>query len=356
MRYAVAIARVLGLVVAVLLVARVAAGVDLARAGAVLREVGWLLPLGLMPYVAAIGLDTVGWRLLLGALGRRPALASLLRVRFASEAVNLSLPMGALAAEAVKTCLVGRLGVPAADTVVSLAGKKALVTLALAAVLATSAAVGWAHLAFASRALLGTGGLPLAVLAAAAIVAVAALTLGRALGRFAVATSLRADRRAQLAALAVFTCGWIVELLESWLLLRVAGAELSLAQVFALEAAAILIRNLAVVAPAGLGFQDAGYLAFLGAFGVPAEIAGSFLVLKRSRELVCVAAGYLLLATTGYGRARARRPAPVRTAAMAARSRRERTMSTARPGCTMRSSSISSSSGLPSMRMRSMRK
>jgi uncharacterized membrane protein YbhN (UPF0104 family) len=65
--------------------------------------------------------------------------------------------------------------------------------------------------------------------------------------------------------------------------------------VLAMEAAVVFARNAAFFVPAGLGVQDAGYLAFLSAFGVAAPLAAAFIVVKRTKELLWIAAGYLVL-------------------------------------------------------------
>lgn len=51
-------------------------------------------------------------------------------------------------------------------------------------------------------------------------------------------------------------------------------------------------------APAGLGVQDLGYLAFFAVLGIPdvAAVGPAFLVAKRSKELLFVTTGMLLLA------------------------------------------------------------
>src|SRR5262249_6676076 len=110
------------------------------------------------------------------------------------------------------------------------------------------------------------------------------------------------------AATATFYVGWLVEALESYVLLRLVGAEISWAQLLALEASVAVIRSLTVFVPAGLGFQDAGYLAFFAAFKIPdaTAVGTAFVILKRAKELVWVVVGYALLAAARA----ARRPQP----------------------------------------------
>jgi uncharacterized membrane protein YbhN (UPF0104 family) len=50
--------------------------------------------------------------------------------------------------------------------------------------------------------------------------------------------------------------------------------------------------------PAGLGIQDASYVAFLRALHVPdaLNVAAAFLLLKRSKEIFWAICGYVVLA------------------------------------------------------------
>ena len=81
------------------------------------------------------------------------------------------------------------------------------------------------------------------------------------------------------------------------MLLQLVGVRLPFATVFAFEASVSLLRSLACFAPGGLGVQDLGYVAALGALGVPdALTAGAaFVVMKRAKELFWAAVGYASL-------------------------------------------------------------
>jgi uncharacterized membrane protein YbhN (UPF0104 family) len=59
----------------------------------------------------------------------------------------------------------------------------------------------------------------------------------------------------------------------------------------------LLFRHVMFLLPAGLGAQDAGYVAFLAALGVPnpVSLGAAFVVLKRGKELLWAAVGYALL-------------------------------------------------------------
>src|SRR5262249_6279470 len=279
------------------LVVRILVGADLRRVGEMLAASGAALVWVVLPYAAAIAIDTAGWQVLLAALGHRLSGLRLFALRPSTEAVRLSAPLGTVGAESLKAYLLERrLGVPVPDAVASIAYKKTLLTVALGAYLATSALLGFGQLERASAALIGRAGLPWIVLATSvALVAVAALAFA-SLRRGVVAAGLHAllrrirwfeERRARFLAVdahctrlarggarlalatAWFYLGWLVESLETYVLLHVLGAEVPFVAVLAIEASVALIRSLTVFAPAGLGFQDASYLGFFHAFALP---------------------------------------------------------------------------------------
>jgi uncharacterized membrane protein YbhN (UPF0104 family) len=103
-------------------------------------------------------------------------------------------------------------------------------------------------------------------------------------------------------------CGWFAEAGESWLLLRLLGVELSFPAVLAFEPVVSFARSAAFFIPAGLGVQDAGYMALLRAAHIPdaTNRAAAFVLLKRFKELFWIAVGWMLLLAT--------RPAEVRRA------------------------------------------
>jgi glycosyltransferase 2 family protein len=94
---------------------------------------------------------------------------------------------------------------------------------------------------------------------------------------------------------------WLCETFETWLILRILGIEIGFIEVWAFEPALSLLRHLVFFVPAGLGFQDVGYVAFLRAAGVEDALSrgSAFVVLKRAKELFWAAVGLGLLALMG---------------------------------------------------------
>lgn len=294
----------------------------------VIAKAGPILALGLVPFFVQLALDALAWRALLAGLGRRVAWRRLLAVRLATEAVLLTVPGGSLVGESLKPYLLRRVAdVPIAETVATVAVKRALLTVALATYLAlawltgrtlyaaaSASVTGTAHLAgyVAGVAALvaGLGGLALAALLSAtfadrvrrALSRLPSRRLSAALERRRAAFQVADDALVRLRRPAVLATGfgllvtvWLCEAVETYLLLRLVGVELALPHVLAIEAVVVVARNAAFFVPAGLGVQDAGYLAFLGASGVAPALSAAFLVAKRGKELVWIAVGYGVL-------------------------------------------------------------
>jgi len=79
--------------------------------------------------------------------------------------------------------------------------------------------------------------------------------------------------------------GWLATSLEAWVTLRLIGAPLPFAAVFALESLTYAVRSAAFFIPSGLGVQEGGYV-FLGAiFGLGPEAALALSLAKRAREV-----------------------------------------------------------------------
>ena len=103
-------------------------------------------------------------------------------------------------------------------------------------------------------------------------------------------------RKANRLASAVLLGCWLLESLETAVLLCLVGAPLDVPFAMAAEVGISLVRSAASVGPAGFGLQDAGYAALLPAMGLSAEAAAAFVLVRRGKEMVCVVFGYGLLA------------------------------------------------------------
>jgi putative membrane protein len=78
---------------------------------------------------------------------------------------------------------------------------------------------------------------------------------------------------------------WIASGVGAWIALRLAGVDISLSAVLAIESLVTAVRSAAFVAPMGIGVQEAAYALIGPMFGLGAEVAVALSLLKRARDL-----------------------------------------------------------------------
>lgn len=310
----------------------VVANADLGLAAKLLKDAGPILLVGFIPYIFQIGLDSLSWRTILGALRYKVRWRRLLAIRLSTEAVLMSVPAGGIVGETLKPYLLYKSDrVPGAAAVASIGAKKTFLVFAQATYLLLAVVIGWGLLGRISHGVIGAPGLPIFVACAVVFLLVVGCVMSFALVEGAVSARIhgllmkapirrfqawlgerrapfddtdssfraigRASRLRLFAAYGCLVLAWFVETFETWLLLHLIGVEISAVHAFTMEAVLVFVRNMAFFLPAGLGVQDAGYLAFLHAYGVAHASAsgGAFVILKRSKEAFWVAVGFLTL-------------------------------------------------------------
>jgi hypothetical protein len=330
------------------LLARSFAGVDFrATLRAVLR-IGPFAPVVLAPWLAGVACDAAGMRILLTSMGRNVGIFRLLPIRIATEALHVTAPAGFLVADSVTASLLAaRCGVPIAEGAVLAVARKWLVMRAHAAYIMTGAVVGAGLLTAVSERYLGGGWLPWAIGTLALAPLLLSLGLGTgfrgrdtlarlqsALGKVpwralaaraarwresasngdATLSRIGAARNSTWIAAGAFLVCWILEALDTAVILRLLGASLDLTFAMAAEVGISMLRSIGNVLPAGLGVQDAGYATLLPAMGMAPDAAAAFVLVKRGKELVWIGVGYALLAAL-------RRAQPIRQERTPARAR-----------------------------------
>ena len=287
----------------------------------------------LLPNLLVTLLEAVAWWRSFGLLGARPRFAALVDVRLAVEALMLGLPSGAVVSESVQPWLLKRrCDVPFETAVVASMGRKFFVVVSHGLVLGAATLLAWPLLARLSRDTLGRPGLPWMLLGVSAFMiatfGVGLALSGRArlaertrsgLGRFAgrwlgswlerhalrferaddnLVRFFERERGALAVPLLLYSAGWVVRGLETFVFLHLLGVELPLLTAVVVETAIIVLRSVAVPVPAGLGVQDVGYVLCLKALGVPdaTTVGTAFVLLKRGKDLFWILAGLALLA------------------------------------------------------------
>jgi hypothetical protein len=329
------LARLLPVVAAVALFVLTLRSADLGRAFSLIRALGPALPLLLIPHVTAVALDAFGWQLAFQGLSRFVRLRLLVAVRLAADAVFMSLPSGAVIAEALQPYLLRRRAqLPFEEAVVGTVARKIFIILSQGLFLVVSSVVAYPALQRASQKAIGRPGLPaLLLFAGGVLVAIATVLctiffygkvaqrsrralerlglswlrpwLERNAHRFGLADDHLARYLASgparlLVPLPAFLAMWLMKAFETWLFLRLLGSPITLGAAMALETTIILVRVLVVPVPGGLGVQDLGYVLFMRALAVPdASTVGTALALmKRGKELFWTAIGLAIFVST----------------------------------------------------------
>jgi uncharacterized protein (TIRG00374 family) len=323
-------ARLVVLAVGTVAVVQLLRGTDLVHARALVERAGWPLLLVLLPTAVAMGVDAQGWRYILRALGQDVGWPALVRARLAVESIVLAAPGGPVAGEALKVGLLRwRANVPLAAGAASLALTKACLWGGESIYLLTaSAALSMGSLSATPK---GRALLPLTVAGAAIVGALAVLAfavlrdgalatrLGTVLARVpwarfrawiegrrsdlvtvdrAATSFFAAPRSLRLRALGAFTLEWLIEGLETLLILRCIGVVINVGDALALDGVTSLLRAAAFFVPAGLGVQDVSQLLLLRALGVPdaSAAAAALIFIKRTKEVFWVFTGSLFFA------------------------------------------------------------
>jgi uncharacterized protein (TIRG00374 family) len=319
---------------------------DLGRAFGLIGSLGFALPLLLLPNLAMIAVETLGWRITFDRMGRKLSFLGLLKVRLAAEAFAMGLPSGALIGESLQPYLLKRrCGLPFEEGAVGVVARKFFIILSHGLFLALAVLVAYDPLQRASARTIGREGLPWLLLAASAVLAILATGLAALLVYGSVAQRSRsalervglswlrpwlernalkfrdADARLarffsnrlarMLAPLPFFLAVWLVKSLESALFLRLLHAPLPFPSVMAFETTLQLARALIVLVPGGLGIQDYGYVLSLRALevGDAATVGAAFVLLKRGKEAFWMAVGFALF-PSGSRRRVSATPAP----------------------------------------------
>lgn len=292
--------RIVGCAVAAAMFARVLSGVDWGATLQVVRGAGPAGVLALVPFGMGLLLDTTGVLLLARAASIELRATTLLGVRVVSEALHFGAPGGVVASEAAALALlVRRCGIDAHEATVIVAGRKWLVMRAHAIYLVLGACVSAGALATIGKVLGVHASLAKLVLLSAGVPLVLSVVVSTVLARGRIYRDrIRHAWHVTTLATLVFVAQWLVECAETAVILRLMGVPLPVGSVLAIESALSLARSAVAFMPGGLGVQDIGYATALTALGATHETAAAFVILKRGKEIVWIAAGFALGART----------------------------------------------------------
>ena len=294
--------------------------------GPVLATVGtlsWRLPLLLcFPACVMIACDTLGWRFSFRRDG--VPFRTLFSARLAGEALNITTPTASVGGEAVKAWLV-RSHVPLTESLPSVVIAKTTITIGQTLFLLLGIAVAWPILPVGSGLLRSMEWLlVLECLGTAGFVAVQVFgvtgRVGRLLQRLGIPGEAEHDSTlGQIdRAFAVFyrqepgrlglsigwhLAGWVLGALEAYCILHAMGFPVSLGLSLMIDAFGAGVGFAAFFIPARLGAQEAGDLAVFIALGFGAPAGLTFSLVRRLREALWAAVGFVALAALQRGRA-----------------------------------------------------
>ena len=320
-----------GLVLGGLLLFDIFRNTDFSRTFQIIGTIGTAgIFLLFIPSIAGALFDAFGWKHLLpeSIIGR--TFWRMMRVRTAAESVVCTVPLGAVAADPLKAWLIKRhFGVSLASGTASVALRTFLLGQSQSVIVLVVALAGFSWLTTFSYALLHNSSLSWLTVAvsAATLVIYTIVMLAASMGsltrklhdiltkipfqkirswfeeqevhfhelntEFA---SFGKERTTSIwYAFGAYIALWSMEGLETYVILRLIGSPLPLTTAYALEAICSFIRSLAFFIPSGLGAQDAGYVGFLSGSGLSHPTAIAFILIKRLRQLVWIAVGFVIL-------------------------------------------------------------
>lgn len=284
-----------------------------------LEPLGWRFVLVFLPYILVFVLDTMGWRY---AFERTPPLPviRLLVAQIVGKAANVITPLLPVGGEPIKACLLHADGVPLPEALASVVISRTVATIAHGLFILAVAGFTFLHLGLPLPLLKATG----AVLLTGAVLVGAFLfaqTHGLFAGLLGMGRRLKPGlasweegardldrrisdyyrhRRARFGrSLTFHVLSWLGEGLEVYVLLMVLALPRSFAVAIAVAAFSSAVRAASFMIPGSLGVQEGGNVFIFLSFGLPADAAMAFSILRRLREAGWTAAGLLLLWWSG---------------------------------------------------------
>jgi hypothetical protein len=332
-RYGLLFIKVIALIFGFAMFVRLISHADYSKVVSLLQHAGTLLLLVPVPYIATSFFDTLGWRQTFPLVGRSVVFSKLFSIKLMSEAMLMSLPGGTALAESLKPLLLNRICViPISEGIATGVMRNCFLSIGHSVYVAVSVIVGHEFLVRGSEKIIGFDGLPIVILGASLTVL---LLFGTVAAVFLYGSVAEKFHRAMLqipfsplrtwllkqeekildidhqfskfrklsfkeagVAVSFFVIAWFFETVETFLIMKLLGIDLSFAEILALESALSFVRSMIVFLPAGIGIQDYGYVRFLDGFGVTdcADLGAAFVLIKRSKEVFWIIFGYILLA------------------------------------------------------------
>jgi uncharacterized protein (TIRG00374 family) len=287
-----------------------------------LQGLGWRCVLVFLPYLLVFICDTFGWRY---AFTEPPSVGflRLLSLQIIGKTMSIITPLASVGGDPVKAYLLQPAGVPFSAGLASVVISRTIVTVAqglfvlvITVVMFFSIDLPW-QLVKAVSIVLVIG----AILVGAFLIA---QTHGLFTGLLGLARRLRhglslleegardldqrlasfyRQRRGRcVLSLTFHLLGWLMEGVEVYVLLKLLQLSATAAVALGIAALSSAVRASSFMIPASLGIQEGGNIFIFSSFGLPADAAMAFSILRRMRELGWSAIGLLLLSRSDMKR------------------------------------------------------
>lgn len=307
------------IVIGVALFAVIVAETDLAEAGARLMQIGWGMAVVLALYFATFGIDSITWLITLRTRPLSPTwIGRMWKVRLVGEAFNMTVPAGGMGGEPVKAVLLKqRYGIDYREGTSSLFLSKTVNMIGLAFFLAAGMVLMLRQESLPDGyTLVGGIGLASFVAATAVFFAIQRFGLSSAtaefLGRWALTRRLAGglenireveshfadfysgSRKRFAATVTMAFLSWVFGAFEIFYALEFLGHPVSIAEAWVIEAMAQMVRAGSFFIPASIGLQDGAFVLMCAAITGSPELGVAVALVRRIREIVWIAAGFLL--------------------------------------------------------------
>ncbi|MWV54537.1 flippase-like domain-containing protein [Chlorobium phaeovibrioides] len=325
-----------GLAAGILLILYLFQSIDLGRSLFRISTIGFSSLFIMLPFFGLHFFETIAWTLVFPPGSRPISFFRLFKIQVISETVSMTLPAGMALGEPLRPFLCNRLmGISYPVSVAAVTVRKLLLSSMQGVYTIIGTLAGFMMLQRVSPAVTGFQGLGFFMLATGIAVCLIFLyfLLTALKGRSAQSIHsllmmvpgkkvkswlirressfsdtdehLRSFQGASPAALWKATfwylVGWAMLAVESYIILRLLGAEISFPTVLAIDTTLVMLRALFFFIPSGLGIQDIGYMAFFQASGMPEAVAlgGAFILIRRFKEVLWYSAGYAVMFMSG---------------------------------------------------------
>lgn len=299
--------------------------VGIAEVAHYLRQVGWLAPLLLLPYLGVALCDAKGWACAIPSMTQAPAvpLWRLSLTRLAGEAINNLTPTGNLGGEPVKAYLLRAHGITADAGLASLIVAKTALTISQIVFILLGLPFFLYRLGWIRRdwwilcplfALAYGFVLLLIRWQRRGLIGRAVSWLKRLLPRWQTLARWEAgarqidthllrfyegNTRGFLAATFYHFLGWMLGAGEVWFFLFLMGVPIAAVDALIIEAMVQPFTAAALIVPGALGFQEAGGVFLCRLLGLDEGAGLTLMALKRAREAVYNMVGLAVIARFG---------------------------------------------------------